>query len=448
MTNLLTFPPDFVWGAATAAYQIEGAWQDAGKGESIWDRFSHTPGKVNNGDTGDVACDHYHRYPEDIALMQTLGLQAYRFSVSWPRLLPAGRGALNLAGLEFYDRLVDALLAAGIQPFVTLYHWDLPQALQDLGGWDNRDVAYWFADYADLVSRRLGDRVQHWITHNEPWVVAFLGNLYGEHAPGYQDLALALRVSHHLLLSHGLAVQPLRSNSSPTSQVGVTLNFAPAYPASDKMEDLEAVQRWDGFAHRWFLDPLYRGSYPEDMLERFGGQMIEPQAGDLPTIASPIDFLGVNYYRRAVCRADRGDPLLRVSHVQPAGEYTEMGWEVFPQGLYDLLIRLQRDYPVKNLYVTENGAAFTDAPDAGGAIRDSRREAYLRDHFVQAQRAIGDGAPLRGYFVWSLLDNFEWAHGYSKRFGLIYIDYQTQKRTIKQSGRWLGQVTRENGVAG
>jgi beta-glucosidase len=447
MTHHTTFPPGFVWGAATASYQIEGAWQADGKGESIWDRFSHTPGKVGNGDTGDTACDHYHRWREDIDLMRELGLGAYRFSISWPRVLPSGRGPANQAGLDFYDQLVDGLLAAGIQPFVTLYHWDLPQALQDLGGWGNRDVARWFSDYADLISRRLGDRVQHWITHNEPWVVAFLGEWFGVHAPGNQNLRRALAASHHLLLSHGLALEPLRLNAGAGARLGITLNFEPAYPASDKAEDEAAARRHDGFINRWFIDPLYRGAYPEDMLEMFAGQMIEPQAGDMTIINRPGDFLGVNFYTRRVCRAGNAAPL-NVASVEQPGEHTAMGWEVYPPGLYDLLTRLHRDYAPPVIYITENGAAFEDKLDAQGQIQDARREAYLREHFIQVHRAIEAGVPLRGYFVWSLMDNFEWSHGYGQRFGLIHVDYETMTRTIKRSGRWYRQVTRQNGVMG
>ncbi|MFZ2360710.1 MAG: GH1 family beta-glucosidase [Anaerolineae bacterium] len=442
----ISLPPGFVWGAATASYQIEGAWQADGKGESIWDRFSHTPGKIEHGDTGDVACDHYHRWREDIGLMQELGLNAYRFSISWPRVLPNGRGPANPAGLDFYDQLVDGLLAAGIQPTATLYHWDLPQALQNLGGWTNRDVALWFSDYADLVSRRLGDRVKQWITHNEPWVVAFMGEWFGVHAPGNHDLSRALRVSHHLLLSHGLALEPLRANAGAAAQLGITLNFLPTYPASDRAEDEAAARRQDGFINRWFMDPLYRGCYPDDMLDLFEGAMVEPQAGDMAIINRPGDFLGVNYYTRMVCKAGSAAPL-HVEGVSQGGEHTEMGWEVYPEGLYDLLTRLQRDYAPQGMVITENGAAFDDQLDKQGQINDTRREAYLREHFIQAQRTIEAGVPLRGYFVWSLMDNFEWSWGYGKRFGLVHVDYATLTRTVKQSGRWYSQVTRQNGLA-
>jgi len=446
MTQHLTFPPGFVWGAATASYQIEGAWQAGGKGESIWDRFSHTHGKIEDGHTGDAACDHYHLWPRDVALMQDLGLHAYRFSIAWPRILPTGRGAVNAAGLDFYDQLVDGLLAAGIQPYATLYHWDLPQALQDLGGWTNRDVAHWFADYADIVSRRLGDRIQHWITHNEPWVVAFMGEWLGVHAPGNRDLRRALAASHHLLVSHGLALEPLRANAGPAARLGITLNLTAVYPASDRSGDEAAAQRQDGFINRWFLDPLYRGRYPDDMLALFEGQMAEPQANDMALISRPFDFLGVNYYTRSVCKAARNG-LLQIDTVQQPGEHTEMGWEVYPEGLYDLLTRVQRDYAPASIYITENGAAYADTVNGEGQVRDTRREVYLYEHFIQAQRAIAAGVPLHGYFVWSLMDNFEWSFGYNKRFGLIYIDYATQARTIKQSGLWYSQVTRQNGLA-
>ncbi len=447
MTQLLSFPHDFIWGAATAAYQIEGAWDAGGKGESIWDRFSHTPGMILNGDTGDLAADHIHRYQEDIGLMQELGLAAYRLSVSWPRILPAGRGQVNPAGLDFYDRLIDALLAAGIRPFITLYHWDLPQALQDAGGWQNRDTAYWFRDYADVLAQRLGDRISNWITHNEPWVTAFLGHYFGIHAPGLHSLDATLSTAHHLLLSHGLALEPLRYHGSESTQVGITLDISPAEPASDSAGDEEAARRQDGIRHRLFLDPLFRGRYPEDMADLFDGQGLDRPADDLRIISQPIDFLGLNYYTRAIVKAAGSSAPFRIDRVQPAGaEFTDMGWEVYPTGLYDALMRVHRDYAPSRLYVTESGAAFSDVADSDGQVRDPRREAFLREHFIQAHRAIAGGVPLKGYFVWSLLDNFEWAFGYSKRFGLIWVNFETQQRIIKQSGRWFAGVTRENGV--
>ena len=451
MPTLLTFPKDFVFGAATASYQIEGAWQADVKGESIWDRFSHTPGAVENGDTGDVACDHYHRWADDIALMQSLGLRAYRFSISWPRIFPQGRGQLNAAGLDWYDRLVDGLLAAGIEPWVTLYHWDLPQTLQDLGGWANRDVARWFADYADVVSRRLGDRVQRWITHNEPWVVAFVGHLFGAHAPGKRDPKLALQVGHHLLLSHGLALEPLRANAGASARLGITLNLSPIHPASDKRADEEAAQRRDGQLNRWFLDPVFFCRYPEDMLALYGANAPEPAASDLQVIGRPIDFLGVNYYTRQVVAAGGKDGFVGTVDKHMPGEHTEMGWEVYPAGLADLLVRVHQDYQPAALVVTENGAAFADVlrPAQGGepeGVADARREAYLRGHLQAAHQAIQAGVPLTGYFAWSLMDNFEWGHGYTKRFGLAYVDYPTQRRVVKQSGRWYARVAAEGAV--
>jgi beta-glucosidase len=432
------FPPDFLWGAATASYQIEGAVREDGRGISIWDTFSHTPGKTKNGDTGDVADDHYHRWQEDIALMRDLGLDAYRFSVAWPRIIPAGRGAVNQAGLDFYDRLVDGLLAAGIQPFVTLYHWDLPQALQDAGGWANRDTAPAFADYAEVVARRLGDRVRAWITLNEPWVVAFVGNLQGRHAPGFQDLPTALRVTHHLLLAHGLAVPRLRA-ATPGTPVGITLNLTPVEAASDAPEDRAAAARQDTYSNRLFLDPIRRGVYPAAAQGFLGGTTLPVQEGDLAIIAAPLDFLGVNYYARTVVRHAPGSGMLELEAVQPPGEYTTMGWEVYPAGLRALLDRVHRDYAFPAYYITENGVAFVDVVETDGAVHDERRTAFLQGHFRAAAQAIQDGVPLRGYFIWSLLDNFEWGHGYSQRFGIVYVDYDTQRRIVKDSGRWYRQ---------
>jgi beta-glucosidase len=438
-------PDGFLWGAATASYQIEGAAAEDGRGESIWDRFCHTPGKVANGDTGDVACDHYHRTAQDIALMRELGLQAYRFSIAWPRILPQGTGAVNSAGLDFYDRLVDELLAAGITPFVTLYHWDLPQALQDQGGWSNRATAEAFRTYADVVSKRLGDRVAHWITHNEPWCTAFLGNFTGEHAPGLRDLETTLRVAHHLLLSHGWAVPVLRANSTPGAEVGITLNPDSKDPAGENEADRAAARRVDTVKDRWFLDPLFLGHYPDLVL---GGRpdLIPVQPGDLEQISVPIDFLGVNNYSRVVVQAGpRGDGsddrVVRPEHAA----YTAMGWEVAPDAFRRLLIRLQQDYRPAKMYVTENGAAYEDVVSADGEVRDPAREHYLRAYLQAAHQAIAAGANVQGYFCWSLLDNFEWSFGYSKRFGLTYVDFASQQRTIKQSGRWYARTIAAHG---
>lgn len=430
----LTFPRDFTWGAATASYQIEGAVQEGGRGESIWDRFCSIPGNVRNGESGAVACDHYHRYPDDIALMRDLGLSAYRFSIAWPRIIPEGRGRVNPQGLDFYDRLVDELLAKGIEPFATLYHWDLPQVLEDEGGWTNRATADAYLPYVEAVVRRLGDRVHHWITHNEPWVAAWVGYAEGRHAPGRREGAKgALAAAHHLLLSHGKAVPLIRSIFAQ-SRVGITLNLTPAYPATESPADAEAARRMDGLNLRWFLDPLFRGEYPADMLDDLRNDLPRIEPGDLATIAAPLDFLGVNNYSRSVVR-DNGDG--KTAHVRPEeSEYTDMDWEIYPNGLFDLLVRVHRDYAPRRIYITENGAAFPDVRTHGGEVLDPERTAYLQRHFAAASRAIEAGVPLAGYFVWSLLDNFEWAFGYWKRFGLIYVDFPTLERVPKASYRW------------
>ncbi len=432
-----TFPDGFVWGAATAAYQIEGAWNEDGKGESIWDRFSHTPGRIANGDTGDVACDHYRRYRDDVALMRQLGLKAYRFSIAWPRVLPAGRGRVSEAGLDFYDRLVDALSEAQIEPFVTLYHWDLPQALQDEGGWGDRAICGTFADYAALVVRRLGDRVRKWATFNEPWCIAFLGHRRGEHAPGLRDERLSLLVAHHVLVAHGLASQAVRA-IAPRVEVGIVLNLWPVDVAQDTPEHRRQA---DGLWQKdsgWYVDPILRGYYPPETWEAYGPHAPSVQPGDMALIAQHIDFLGVNFYSRALVGA--GGRL-------PNAEYTEMGWEVYAPGLRNLLTKLQREYQPPPIYVTENGAAFADEVGPDGRVHDARRLNYLRGHILQAQQAIAEGVDLRGYFVWSLMDNLEWARGYSKRFGLVYVDYPTQRRIIKDSGEWYRQVIARNGIA-
>ncbi len=447
MNQDLTFPEGFVWGTATSAYQIEGAWDKDGKGLSIWDQFVRLPGRIAHGHTGDAACDHYHRYREDVALMKALGLKAYRFSVSWPRVLPNGRGPANPLGLDFYDRLVDELLHAGIEPFLTLYHWDLPLALQEREGWANRDTAYFFADYAAVVAGRLADRVTFWITHNEPWVMSWLGYGWGEHAPGLRDMRLAVTASHHLLLSHGLAVQVLRDRNRD-AQVGITLDFNPVYPQTPSPEDQAAAQRADGFRNRWFLEPVVVGSYPPDM-----GALHAPldgvvRPGDMALIFQKLDFLGVNYYTRSVVRHDPTENPLQVGHVRVEGsERTAMDWEIFPQGLYDLLVRLHRDYRIPALYVTENGAAFPDSLGSGGTINDPQRIAYLKAHLLQSHRALQAGVPLRGYFVWTLLDNFEWTHGYTKRFGLVYVDFTNQRRIPKASAHWYAKVIAANAVS-
>jgi len=444
--KFLQFPQGFIWGAATSAYQIEGAWNDDGKGPSIWDTFCHRPGKIRNGETGDIAADHYHRWAEDVRIMAELGLKAYRFSTSWSRILPQGVGAANPAGLDFYDRLVDALLGAGIEPIATLFHFDLPQALQDRGGWTKRETAEHFGEYARVVGERLGDRVTYWIPHNEPSVTAVNGHLTGEHAPGWRNPFVVLTIGHHLLLSHGYAVEALRAACRHPTRIGIALNLSPIYPASESAQDRRAATQLDGALNRMVLDPLFRGRYPEDMQRLFGLLFPKIRPGDMEHIAAPLDFLGVNYYTRAVVRHDWRIPLLWGSQIQPKGsEYSEM-WEIYPPGIYDLLARIWKDYHPTEIIVTENGIPVPDRVDADGRVRDERRAGYLHDHIVQVHRTIADGVPVRGYLVWSLLDNFEWSLGYRMRFGLIHVDYRTQTRTVKDSGRWYAQVIQENGV--
>jgi beta-glucosidase len=422
MTTELSFPPGFLWGVATSAYQIEGATREDGRGASIWDTFSATPGKIEDGSSGDIACDHYHRWEEDLELIKSLGVDSYRFSISWPRVLPEGTGKVNEKGLDFYERLVDGMLGRGLEPNATLYHWDLPQALQDRGGWGSRDTAHAFVDYADAVTKRLGDRVKLYATFNEPWCISILSHQIGEHAPGLQDLKLALQVAHHVLLAHGLALPVMRENA-PEAEHGIVLNFTPGYAASDKEEDQRAAWLLDGSFNRWFADPVFKGTYPEDIWEAYGANVPEINEGDMETIRAPIDFLGVNYYTRAVFGQ------------APSNERTEMGWEVYPQGLKDLLLRLPRDYGSPVMYVTENGAAYPDRLE-DSKVHDPKRISYYERHLEAVSEAIKEGADVRGYYAWSLMDNFEWAKGYTKRFGLVYVDYETQRRILKDSARW------------
>jgi beta-glucosidase len=460
----LSFPRGFLWGAATASYQIEGATREDGRKPSIWDTFCGVPGAVRNGDTGAVAADHYHRWPEDIAMMRELGLGAYRFSVAWPRVQPEGSGAVNTAGLDFYRRLVDGLLEAGVVPVLTLYHWDLPQPLEDAGGWPARETAERFADYASMVFGAIGDRVPYWVTVNEPWCSAFLGYLSGVHAPGVQDAQRAIAAAHHLMLGHGMAVQAMRAIGGD-AVFGPALNLFPVEAASADPADVEAARRLDGAQNRLFLDPILRGAYPDDVLrdlEEFGDQS-HVRPGDDRIIAAPIDFLGVNYYRGyqvgapsatrpAVGRGD-GRPAPwpggdRIAVVQRPLPTTEMGWEVDPTGLRDLLTRLHRDYPSAALIVTENGAAYGDRVSETGGVHDRERIRFLDEHLRAAHGAIEAGAGLRGYFVWSFLDNFEWAEGFAHRFGLVYVDYQTQARIPKDSALWYRDVIARNGLDG
>jgi beta-glucosidase len=448
MTDL-RFPPGFLWGAATSAYQIEGAPLADGAGPSIWQRFSHTPGRMTLGHTGDVACDHYHRYAEDVALMRDLGLGAYRFSISWSRVLPAGTGKVNEAGLDFYRRLVDALVAAGIRPMATLYHWDLPAALDDRGGWLNRDVADWFADYAAVVYRALDDRVELWATINEPWVIADGGYLHGALAPGHRNLYEMPIVSHNLLRAHGRAVEAYRAVGR--HQVGLVVNLEPKYAASESPEDSAATRRADAYMNRQYLDPVFGRSYPEEMEEMFGEAWPSFPATDFDTLAVPFDFLGINYYTRAVTAADPAIPVERAIRVrQPEAIYTETGWEVYPQALTDLLVGLRDRYGPLPLYITENGAAFYDPPspigDGAGAIDDPLRVHYLREHIRAVGRALAQGVDVRGYFAWSLLDNLEWSHGFTKRFGIVHVDFATLTRTLKASAHFYREVIASHGA--
>jgi beta-glucosidase len=458
----IAFPSEFRWGAATAAYQVEGAAREDGRGPSIWDTFCRVPGAVVAGETGDVACDHYHRFRDDVKLMADLGLGAYRFSVSWPRVQPAGRGQVNRAGLDFYEKLVDELLAYGIEPWLTLYHWDLPQALEDDGGWPVRDTAARFADYAAVMHDALGDRVHGWITLNEPWCSSFLGYGSGVHAPGRQDSAAAVRAAHHLLLGHGWAVQALRA-VDPGIEVGITLNLYAVSPAGDGAGDRDAARRIDGLANRFFLDPVLLGRYPEDVVADLAGvtDLGHVRAGDLEAIANPGSFLAVNYYSRYVVAARAPGDSSRPGHWRapscwPGSEdvrfvsrgvpVTAMGWEIDAPGLTETLVRLHRDYPPLPLYISENGAAFDDVVGSDGEVEDAERLAYLDAHLRACHDAIGAGVPLRGYFAWSLMDNFEWAYGYGKRFGIVWVDYRTQQRILKASAQWYAQVIRRNGM--
>ena len=448
--STITFPEPFVWGVATSSFQIEGAWDEDGKGESIWDRFTHTPGHVIDGSNGDVACDHYHRYPDDVALLKSLNIQAYRFSIAWPRILPSGRGQVNQAGLDFYSRLIDTLLEAGIEPFATLYHWDLPQALQDSGGWPVRSTAEAFAEYTDVVSRHLGDRVNHWMTHNEPWCISFLSHQIGEHAPGWHDWNAALRAAHHVLLSHGWAVPILRRNS-PRSEVGIVLNFGHVDAASNSAADVDAARHQDGYSNRWFLDPIYGRHYPADMVADFSKAGHLPNGldfvedGDMLTMGVQTDFLGVNYYTRSVVRQGPDGWPEEVPDREVAR--TDRGWEIYPQGLYHLLNRLHFEYRVPKMYITENGCSYATTPDAQGRVPDQARLEYLKQHFTAAQQAMQDGVPLAGYFVWSLMDNFEWAMGYTDRFGIVWVDFDTQERIPKDSALWYKDVIEHNGFS-
>ena len=452
----MDFPENFLWGTATAAYQVEGAVDEDGRGRSIWDTFSHTPGKVLHGDTGDIACDQYHRLEEDLDLMAELGIQAYRFSVAWPRIQPEGSGPANQRGLDYYRRLVDGLRERSIEPMLTLYHWDLPQVLEDAGGWTSRETSERFAEYTGIVYEALSDSVGLWITLNEPWVVAWMGHAYGRHAPGKADAGAALAATHHLLLGHGLALERMRS-AGDENRLGVTLNLHPASPSRDREADREAARRVDGQANRLYLDPLLRGEYPEDVLAYYQGRGVDltfVREGDLPKISAPLDFLGINYYFRNTVRdAPEGGPSnvpfadLNARPIVPHdAEKTAMGWPVEPEGLTEMLVRIKEEYADLPIYVTESGRAVHDYVDPEGGVDDEERVSYLDAHFRAAHEAIESGVDLRGYMVWSFLDNFEWAEGYSKRFGIVFVDYGTQRRVPKASARWYSGVIRRNGL--
>ena len=443
--SLVRFPAEFVWGAATSAHQIEGSPLADGAGPDIWYRFERQPGTIADGTTADVACDHYRRFAEDVALMQWLGLRAYRFSVAWSRVLPEGTGRVNRAGLAFYDRLVDALLAAGIRPCVTLYHWDLPAALADRGGWANREIVHWFAEYAGAVFDALADRVPLWTTLNEPWVVTDAGYLHGVHAPGHRDLFETPRAAHHLLLAHAAAVEVYRTKHR--QKIGIVVNLEPKDPVTDRDEDVAAAHRADAYMNRQYLDPLFLGHYPEELAEMYGDAWPAFPAADLERIRQPVDFLGVNYYTRAVVRHDASALLTRASSVtQWRSTRTEMSWEVHPESLTKLLLRVRDLYGSIPLYVTENGAAFYDPPSPRGAtVDDPLRVDYYRTHLRAAHAALAAGVDLRGYFAWSLLDNFEWGLGFTRRFGLVHVDFATQKRTPKASAHFYRDVIRTAG---
>jgi beta-glucosidase len=437
------FARDFLWGCATSSYQIEGAGAEDGRVESIWDRFAATPGKVRDGSNGAVACDHYHRWPEDFDIAQDIGLNAYRFSIAWPRIFGEVGGKPNAQGLDFYSRLVDGMLERGLQPWATLYHWDLPQYLQDLGGWNVRQTVEAYLEFVDAMTRRLGDRVQHWITHNEPWCTAMIGNFEGLHAPGLTDFKTALQVSHHLLLSHGKAVPLIRANV-PDARVGIALSLHPVRAASASAEDAAATLRHDGLRYRWFLDPLYGRGYPTATLALAGAAAPLVLAGDMEAIAAPTDFLGVNYYfPETIANAPGTAPFDSRVVAPDAVETTALGWEVAPQGMPELLERIERDYHPGDMYITENGSCYDDVVGADGEVDDVQRRHYLMRHLAALQVAIARGVPVKGYFAWSLIDNFEWAEGYLRRFGLIHVDYASQRRRLKSSGKWYRAFLRQ-----
>ncbi|MGD0726041.1 MAG: GH1 family beta-glucosidase [Spirochaetia bacterium] len=444
------FPKGFLWGAATSAYQIEGAARENGKGESIWDRFCQVPGAIHTGETGDLACDHYHRWRDDIENMRDLGLGAYRFSIAWPRVFPMGNGRHNSKGLDFYETLVDALLEAHIEPAATLYHWDLPQSLQDRGGWTNRDTASWFADYAASVFIRLGDRVKIWMTLNEPQVASFAGHAAGIHAPGLKDFGAAVQASHILLHAHSLGVQAYRQLSPGKHRIGIALDVHPVYPFTDGVSDIEAARLADAKTNQWFLDPVLKGAYPDDLMSLYTRNKVAPhtEPADFELLkTNPVDFIGLNYYFPVRAYASDAGGFLGFQHaLKKECERTEMSWEVFPEGLYDILVQVKNEYDDPVMFITENGAAFSDHLVVDGQVQDDDRIDYISTHLSEARRAIQHGVRLEGYFLWSLMDNFEWAHGFSKRFGITHVDFHTQARTWKKSANWYQKVIASNGA--
>ncbi len=442
-----SLPKKFLWGAGTSAAQIEGAANQDGRGESIWDKFSKIPGKIADGSTPTIACDHYNHFEEDVKLMKQLGLPAYRFSTAWPRILPEGSGRVEKKGLDFYKKLVDTLLINDIKPLVTLYHWDLPQKLEEKGGWTNRDTTDHFAQYTDVVTRALGDQVKFWTTLNEPWVSAIKGYVEGIHAPGRKSLSEGLAAAHNLLLAHGKSVPVIRENSAD-SKVGIVLNLTPGYPLTDTPRDKDALIRFDGQTNRWFLDPLFKGSYPEDILDLYQNHQPDIKDGDFDIIGKPIDYLGVNYYMTWLIKSAKKDPLnIEILTSSPTDKtlLTDMGWPVHPEGLYELLLSLHKEYNIPELYVTENGAAFPDDVK-NGKIHDKKRIQYIKEHLKAVAYAANQGVPVNGYLAWSFLDNWEWGEGFSKRFGLVHVDYDTQKRTVKDSGILYQRIIQNNAV--
>ncbi|HEY5585226.1 MAG TPA: GH1 family beta-glucosidase [Ruminiclostridium sp.] len=442
----INFPQNFLWGSATAAYQIEGAFDEDGRGESIWDRYCRRAENISDGSSGDVGCDHYHLYEQDIEIMKKLGLKSYRLSISWSRIFPTGFGEPNKNGMNFYKNLIGLLVKNGIKPAVTLYHWDLPQKLQDIGGWANRAVTDYFEQYARYVYSQLGDIVPMWITFNEPYCTAFVGNWVGRHAPGLKDYETAVLVSHHLLLAHGKAVKTYREMGFD-GEIGITLNMNYPYPKTDSPENIKAAELSHAVLNRWFADPVFKGSYPQEVIDCYKSKGVLPEITpeDLEIISAPVDFLGLNNYFSMLISSDSNAWPVEVKEEFFGKDFTEMGWGMNPEGLHDLLLRLHKDYKGVKIYITENGAAFRDMVSRNGEVEDTNRVEYLTRYLTEAHRAIGEGVNLQGYFLWSLMDNFEWAYGYSKRFGIVHVDYETQKRTIKKSGYWYKKVIESNG---